>query len=32
MVSKITLGIWTTCGKEWKVQKVEILWAALFKK
>ena len=33
LVSKITWGIWATLDKQWKAQKVEIIWAILlFKK
>ena len=32
LVSKITLEIWTTLEKEWKVQKVEIRWATFVQK
>ena len=32
LVSKITWGIWTTSGKQWKLQKVEIRWATFVQK
>ena len=32
LVSKITWGIWTTSGKQWKVQNIEIWWVTFVQK